>query len=92
MEYACLACQQVFAPGMELCAHLQQFFASLQGQKIWRIRFLHRYTYEFYSDPQIQELVRDQPLMVSEVLCVEQFDNRTYTGLNALGDRVSIFD
>lgn len=92
VEYTCLTCQQVFASEKGLCPHLQQFFTSAEGQKIWRIRLLHRYAYEFYSDSQMQELVREQPLMVSEVLCVEQFDTRTYTGLNALGQRVSILE
>jgi hypothetical protein len=92
VEYYCLTCRHVFAPGQELCGHLQQLFTSVQGEKIWRIRFLHRFAYEFYSDGQIQELIRDQPLMVSEVLCVDQFDTRTHTGLNAIGQRVSIFE
>ncbi|WP_301168747.1 hypothetical protein [Brevibacillus nitrificans] len=91
MEYICFTCQQVFETGMQPCQHLAAFFASLQGQKIWRLRFLNRYAYEFYSDPQIQQLLAEYPLMVSEVLCVDEFDCKTHTGVNALGTRVSIF-
>ncbi|MED1721297.1 hypothetical protein [Brevibacillus parabrevis] len=53
---------------------------------------MHRFAYEFNSDGQIQELIRDQALMVSEMLCVDQFDTRTHTGLNAIGQWVSIFE
>ncbi|RNB88702.1 hypothetical protein EDM59_06225 [Brevibacillus nitrificans] len=92
VEYICLTCQQIVESRKDLCTHLQQFFASLQGQKIWRIRFLHRYAYEFYSDLQIKDLISEQPLMVSEVMCVEEFDPRTYTGVNTMGKSVSIFE
>lgn len=92
MEYFCQTCQHVFETEAELCPHLSQFFTRLHGQKLWRIRFLHRYAYEFYSDSQLQELLSNRPLMVSEVLCVDQFDSRTFSGRNALGARVSIFD
>jgi len=91
MEYRCLICQQVFQVGAGLCPHLALLFASLQGQKVWRIRFLHRYAYEFYSDEQIQEMVREQPLQVSEVMCLEAFNAKTFMGVNALGKHVSIF-
>ncbi|MGG1659981.1 hypothetical protein [Brevibacillus sp. NRS-1366] len=76
MEYRCLICQQDF-----------QVEASL-----WRIRFLHRYAYEFYSDKQIQEMVREEPLNVSEVMCIEAFNAKTFMGVNALGKHVSIFE
>ncbi|WP_312108131.1 hypothetical protein [Brevibacillus reuszeri] len=92
MEYRCPKCQQVFQAEAEFCPHLAQFFASLHGQKVWRIRFLHRYAFEFYSDAQIQAMVAAEPLNVSEVVCIEEFDAKTFMGINALGKHVSIFD
>lgn len=92
MEYACLTCHRVFQAETELCAHLLSFFASLQGQKVWRIRLPNRYAYEFYSDEQIQATVREKPLLVSEAMYVEEFNAKTFTGVNSLGKIVSIFE
>jgi hypothetical protein len=91
MEYLCPTCHQVFQAEAEICPHLLSFFASLHGKKVWRIRYLHRYAYEFLSDEQFQAMVNEKPLIVSEAMCVEDFNAATCTGVNSIGKIVSIF-
>ncbi|WP_289141391.1 hypothetical protein [uncultured Brevibacillus sp.] len=92
MEYRCPDCQQIFQAEAGLCPHLMQFLEALHGQKVWRIRFLHRYAFEFYSDAQIQDMVKTEPLNVSEVMCIDAFNAKTLQGVNSLGKQVSLFD
>ncbi|MEJ8546002.1 hypothetical protein [Brevibacillus borstelensis] len=92
MEFYCPTCKHAFPNKDEICGHLQSFLQSLHGKKVWRVRFLHHYPYHFYSDEQINEMLREQPLTVTHVMCLEDFDGELCTGTDSLGNIVSIFD
>jgi hypothetical protein len=92
MEYYCPSCQKEVNDEFGMCDTSKDWFYSLQGQKIWRIRFLNRFAYQFLSEQQYQAMMEEKPLILSDASYWEQFDLDTLTGVNSHGVRTSIFE
>ncbi len=92
MEWVCPICQKICISNQEICEHAASLFRALNGKTIWRIRFFNKFYYQFLSDEQYEALLRGKTLIFSEVAQLFQFHAQTWTGVNALGKKVSIFE
>lgn len=92
MEFYCPTCQKVVNEQKIQCEKLTSYFISMQGKRVWRIRFLNRYAYQYLTECQYQELVRNnQPAILSNAACWDDFNPDTFTGIDSRGARSSIF-
>lgn len=91
MDFYCPTCQKVIHPHVD-CDKLQVFFISMRGGRIWRIRFLNRYAYQYLSEQQYHDLIKNQDLILSNANCWDDFNPEDFTGLNSCGERTSIFE
>ncbi|MEW9669245.1 hypothetical protein [Ammoniphilus sp. 3BR4] len=91
MEFYCPPCQKVVNQQEVQCEKLTSYFISMQGKRIWRIRFLNRFAYQYLSECQYKDLTRDQPAILSNATYWDDFNPQTFTGIDARGTRSSIF-
>ncbi len=91
MEYICPSCQKAVSYGEKMCEASRDWFSSLKGKGIWRIRFVNRYAFQFLSQQQWQDRLEKGPLILSEACYWENFDPDTLSGVNSQGIRTSIF-
>ncbi|RXT05716.1 hypothetical protein [Ammoniphilus sp. CFH 90114] len=91
MDFYCPPCLKIVNQQKLKCNKLATHFISLKGKRIWRIRYLNRYAYQYITECQYEELVRDQPLILANATYWDDFNPHDYTGLDAKGSRSSIF-
>ncbi|WP_134703957.1 hypothetical protein [Ammoniphilus sp. YIM 78166] len=91
MDFNCPACQKVINQQSVKCNKLASHFLSWQGKRIWRIRFLNRYAYQYLTEHEYHELVEETPLILSNATYWDDFNPINFTGIDSKGGRSSIF-
>lgn len=92
MEFYCAPCQKVTESFDNLCPKAFHWFSRANGEKIWRIRKLNEYAYQYLTDGEYFELSNESSLILSDVRSWDGFDSNTLTGIDSSGKRSSIFN
>jgi hypothetical protein len=92
MEFYCAPCQKVTDSYNNLCPRAFDWFSRANGEKIWRIRKLNEYAYQYLTDEEYMKLSSGTSLILSEVRSWDGFDSTTLTGIDSSGKRTSIFN
>ncbi|MFT9849039.1 hypothetical protein [Aneurinibacillus sp. REN35] len=91
MEFCCPPCQKVIDTSHHLCQQAQNWFEEANGKRLWRIRRLNRYAYEYITDDEYAHLCDESSVFLSEARSFEHFDGISCTGVDSCGKRTSIF-
>ena len=75
----------------EFCDKKYSWFIQLKGRGIWRIRYLNKYEYQFFTEEDFLIFQANGFIILDEAVFWEDFDPVSYTGLNSVGIRTSIF-
>ncbi|MED0675508.1 hypothetical protein P4S93_12845 [Aneurinibacillus thermoaerophilus] len=92
MEFFCPPCRKVIDDSHPLCDQAQAWFYEASGKRLWRIRRLNEYAYQYVTDEEYSRLCAERPIILSEARSWEDFDCSSYTGIDSRGERTSIFD
>lgn len=92
MEFFCPPCQKVVDDSHHLCHQAQAWFYNANGKKLWRIRRLNQYAYQYITEDEYAHLCSGQSLILSEAQSFDDFDGISYTGVDSRGKRTSIFE
>lgn len=92
MEFICPPCQQVTDSTSHICQKANNWFNQVNGEKLWRIRRLTDYAFQYLTDEEYVQLTIASPLILSDVRSWEGFDSSTLTGIDSSGKRTSIFN
>ncbi|GEN33359.1 MULTISPECIES: hypothetical protein [Aneurinibacillus] len=92
MEFFCPPCQKIIDDSHPLCHKAQAWFHEADGKKLWRIRQLNQYAYQYVTDEEYAHLYVGNPIVLSEARCWSRFDGRSCTGIDSRGERTSIFE
>jgi hypothetical protein len=92
MEFFCPPCQKIVNSSHSLCKEAQAWFHEASGKKLWRIRRLNQYAYQYVTDEEYPQLCVGHPVILSEAQSWEDFDGHSFTGIDSRGERTSIFE
>jgi hypothetical protein len=91
MEGYCPICRKVISLSHPLCDQAEKWFHSASGKKVWRIRQLNRYAYEYVTEEEYNAMQEHNSLILSDARSWDDFDGSTFTGIDCRGERTSIF-
>ena len=89
MNFICPLCEKNIDHTLKDCNKLKTWFYQLDGKSLWRIRLLNKYEYQFLTEEEFSMLKEN--VVLDEASQWILFDPATFTGINAIGDRTSIF-
>jgi len=99
MKYLCPLCKENivddslhFCEKEETCDKRYKWFLQLKGKGLWRIRYLNQYEYQFFTEEDFLNLQTVGHIILDAANHWEDFDPISFTGLNASGQRTSIFE
>jgi hypothetical protein len=92
MEFFCPPCQRIIDGSHSLCKQAKEWFHEASGKKLWRIRRLNQYAYQYVTEEEYSQLCAGHPVILSEARSWEDFDGHSFTGIDSRGERTSVFE
>ncbi len=91
MNFVCPLCNKTINHTLENCNKIKSWFYQLNGKSIWRIRLLNKYDYQFLTEDEFNLLHSNENIYLDEANHWTYFDPETFSGINSIGIRTSIF-
>ncbi|GBF10216.1 hypothetical protein [Tepidibacillus sp. HK-1] len=91
MKFVCPLCNKKINDFAGRCEKLIEWFSNLDGKGLWRIRYLNHYEYQFLTDEDFLSLQSKEMVILDEANHWQEFDPKTLSGVNSVGQRTSIF-
>ncbi len=102
MKYICPLCKKNIidhpqqccgeSESQHSCNRKDQWFFQLKGKGLWRIRYINKFEFQFFTDEDFLTLQTIGHIILDDASHWKDFDPNSYTGLNEIGQRTSIFD
>ena len=90
MKIICPLCGKSIDHQDNDCDKKHLWFKDLKGKRLWRVRYIHKYEYQFFTEEEFQLLHTDGAIL-DESVHWDDFDPTSLSGIDSLGDRSPIF-
>ena len=91
MNFICPLCEKSIDHSLKDCDKIKSWFYQLDGKSLWRIRLLSKYEYQFLTEDEFSQLQSKENVILDEASHWTSFDSNTFSGINSVGHRTSIF-